>query len=197
MKTLSLTKNWSRAVVISLCVIAATASASSNKPSRRDDKQKKQQTELVTTSHSLINENNQSIADQSSSEGDQRKVQSRHFQEAFDSSLAHIFRMNSRPKWNQSSVRIPEFMLNLYNDQFSEEARNSARSSDTAAGRRKRHSYPAANTIRSFNSEGQFRTGLLGARAIVYAYIHVLVYECMYLGMLIYICVCARLYSCT
>lgn len=153
MKKPSLTKNWFCAVVISLCVFATVAS---NKPNRKEDKQKKQ-SDPLTTSHSLTSESNQSISGQSSSD-DQRKteVHSRHFQQAFDSSLAHIFRMNSRPIWNQSSVRIPEYMLNLYNDQFSEEARSSGRSSDTA-GRRKRHSYPSANTIRSFNSEGQFR----------------------------------------
>lgn len=122
-------------VLVVVCDLKmASASSRAHQKSREEREQTKDDVTIAADQY------NRSISNRSTA--DDR----RHFQEAFDSSLAHIFRMKTRPKWNKTRIEIPEYMMALYNDQFSDDFRT---------GRHKRHSFPAANTIRSFNSEGK------------------------------------------
>lgn len=135
-------------VLVALCAFNMASGSSTTYRKSRDQAAGEKGTNQVATDRTASISDHRSIDNYRSPDSDRR-----HFEDALDSSLAHIFRMNTRPKWNQSSVQIPDYMMALYNAQFSDDLRTGSRSGDT--GRHKRHSYPATNTIRSFTGEGK------------------------------------------
>lgn len=134
-------------VLVALCAFKM-ASGSSTTYRKSHDQAGEKGTNPVATDRTASISDHRSIDNYRSSDSDRR-----HFEDALDSSLAHIFRMKTRPKWNQSSVQIPDYMRALYEVQFSDDLRTGSRPGNT--GRHKRHSYPATNTIRSFTGEGK------------------------------------------
>lgn len=136
-------------VLVTLCALKMASGSGKTYQNSRDQTGEKETNPVATdrtasiSDHRLIDKYRSSDTDRT------------YFEDALDSSLAHIFRMKTRPKWNQSSVHVPEYMMALYNAQFSDDLRTGSRSGDT--GRHKRHSYPATNTIRSFTSQGKGR----------------------------------------
>jgi len=83
----------------------------------------------------------------------------KQFSKALQSSLRNLFSMHSAPETGHAAgAHVPAYMLELYRKIFSPAGAVSSPAADQryeSAERRKRHSYPVANTVRSFPVEGR------------------------------------------